>query len=83
VDRFMLCFHSMTMTTCEWIYVQTFLTDLALDLADTPGEREFVLRRLLELQARIQFEQRALARPGASLTESCRRVVSPNMRNRG
>ena len=52
------------MTTCEWIYVQTFLTDLALDNAHTPGEREFVMRRLRELQGRVQFEQRMLARKG-------------------
>ena len=50
------------MTTCEWIYLQTFLTDLALDHAQTPNEREFVLQRLHELQGRVRFEQRMLAR---------------------
>jgi hypothetical protein len=50
------------MTTCEWIYVQTILTDFELENARTPDRREFVARRLRELQGRVQFEQRQLAR---------------------
>ena len=50
------------MTTCEWIYGQTILTDLELDNAHTPVSREFVMKRLRELQGRVQFEQRRLAR---------------------
>jgi hypothetical protein len=50
------------MTTCEWIYEQTILTDLDLENARTPDRREFVIRRLRELQGRVQFEQRQLAR---------------------
>ena len=50
------------MTTCEWIYQQTILTDLDLENARTPDRREFVTRRLRELQGRVQFEQRQLAR---------------------
>lgn len=50
------------MTTCEWIYAQTILTDLDLENARTPDRRVFVMRRLLELQGRVQFEQRQLAR---------------------
>lgn len=50
------------MTTSEWIYVQTILTDLALERAQTPEERDFVRKRLLELQGRVGFEQRLLAR---------------------
>jgi hypothetical protein len=50
------------MTTCEWIYAQTILTDFDLDNARTPERREFVIRRLRELQGRVQFEQRQLAR---------------------
>jgi len=49
------------MTTCEWIYQQTILTDLDLENARTPDRREFVTRRLRELQGRVQFEQRQLA----------------------
>jgi hypothetical protein len=50
------------MTTCEWIYVQTCLTERAVDHAHTPEEREFLMNRLHELQGRVQFEQRMLAR---------------------
>jgi hypothetical protein len=50
------------MTTCEWIYDQTILTDLDLENARTPDRREFVIRRLRELQGRVQFERRQLAR---------------------
>ena len=50
------------MTTCEWIYDQTILTELDLENARTPDRREFVIRRLRELQGRVQFEQRQLAR---------------------
>ena len=50
------------MTTCQWIYEQTILTDLDLENARTPDRREFVIRRLNELQGRVQFEQRQLAR---------------------
>ena len=50
------------MTTCEWIYAQTILTDFDLENARTPDRREFVMRRLRELQGRVQFEQRQLAR---------------------
>jgi hypothetical protein len=50
------------MTTCQWIYEQTILTDLDLENARTPDRREFVIRRLRELQGRVQFEQRQLAR---------------------
>ena len=50
------------MTTCEWIYEQTILTDLDLENARTPDRREFVIRRLRELQGRVQFEQRQFAR---------------------
>ena len=50
------------MTTCEWIYDQTILTDLDLENAHTPDRREFVIKRLRELQGRVQFEQRQLAR---------------------
>jgi hypothetical protein len=52
------------MTTCEWIYAQTLLIDLALDDAHTPEEREFVTKRLRELQGRVRFEERMLARLG-------------------
>ena len=52
------------MTTCEWISVQSFLTDLALDQAHTQEEREFVKLRLQELQARVRFEQRQLTCSG-------------------
>ena len=50
------------MTTCEWIYNQTILTDLDLENARTPDRREFIIRRLRELQGRVQFEQRQLSR---------------------
>jgi hypothetical protein len=60
MDCILLCFGCMT--TCEWIYVQTVLTDLDLENARTPDRREFVIRRLRELQGRVQFEQRQLAR---------------------
>jgi hypothetical protein len=50
------------MTTAEWIYGQTILTDLALDNAQTAEEREFVLRRLRELKGRVEFELRQGAR---------------------
>jgi hypothetical protein len=50
------------MTTCEWIYDQTILTDLDLEIAHTPDRRDFVIMRLRELQGRVQFEQRQLAR---------------------
>jgi hypothetical protein len=50
------------MTTCEWIYGQTILADLDLENARTPDRREFMMRRLRELQGRVQFEQRQLAR---------------------
>jgi hypothetical protein len=50
------------MTTCEWIYDQTILTELDLENARTPDRREFVIKRLRELQGRVQFEQRQLAR---------------------
>jgi hypothetical protein len=50
------------MTTCEWIYAQTILTDVDLDNACTPDRRDFVHKRLRELQGRVQFEQRQLAR---------------------
>ena len=59
------------MTTCEWIYAQTILTDFDLENARTPGRREFVAHRLRELQGRVQFEQRQLARsePDISMAE--------------
>jgi hypothetical protein len=57
------------MTTVEWIYGQTILTDLALDNARTPDELEFVLRRLRELQGRVRFEQRRLARGDDPIAE--------------
>ena len=58
------------MTTCEWIYAQTLLTDLALDNARTDVERKFVTNRLRELQGRVRFEQRMIARsePDPSLS---------------
>jgi hypothetical protein len=49
------------MTTCEWIYDQTILTELDLENARTPDRREFVIKRLRELQGCVQFEQRQLA----------------------
>jgi hypothetical protein len=60
MDCVLLC--AGCMTTCEWIYAQTILTDFDLEHARTPDRREFVMRRLLELQGRVQFEQRQLAR---------------------
>jgi hypothetical protein len=59
------------MTTCEWINGQTILTDLEMENACTPDRREFVFRRLRELQGRVQFEQRQLARsePDLSMVE--------------
>jgi len=59
------------MTTCEWIYAQTLLTDIALDDAQTPEEKDFVFKRLRELQGRVQFEARMRARtePDPSVVE--------------
>jgi hypothetical protein len=69
VDRILL--HPGCMTTCEWIYNQTILTDFDLENARTPDRREFVIKRLRELQGRVQFEQRQLARsePDTSMAE--------------
>jgi hypothetical protein len=52
----------MLMTTSEWLYVQTLLTDIAMDQAHQPVEQEFIRRRLEELRGRVAFEQRSLAR---------------------
>jgi hypothetical protein len=68
MDRVLLSWFYMT--TCEWIYLQTSLTDLALDHAHTPDDQEFVMKRLRELQGRVQFEERRLARIAASFPES-------------
>jgi len=54
------------MTTAEWIYGQTIVTDLALDNAQTQEERQFLLRRVRELQGRVRFEQRQLALSAAA-----------------
>lgn len=58
--RYML-FHS-PMTTCEWLYAQSIITEQALEDALTDEDRTFWLNRLNELQGRISFEQRLIAK---------------------
>ena len=68
----MICYYGSSpaplpgMTTSEWIYAQSLVTDLALDQVRTPREREFIRRRLVELQGRVRFEERRLGRHHAA-----------------
>lgn len=56
-----MLFHS-PMTTCEWLYAQSIITEQALEDALTDEDRTFWLNRLNELQGRISFEQRLIAK---------------------
>jgi hypothetical protein len=60
MDRHLLRYE--VMTTAEWLYSQTVLTDMALDMVQTPEDREFVRLRLEELRGRVAFEQRSMAK---------------------
>lgn len=50
------------MTTSEWLYAQSVITEQALETATDETERAFWLKRLNELQGRISFEQRLIAK---------------------
>lgn len=50
------------MTTSEWLYAQSIITEQALENATTDADRAFWLKRLNELQGRISFEQRLIAK---------------------
>jgi hypothetical protein len=58
--RYMLTLSPMT--TCEWLYAQSIITEQALEDALTDEDRTFWLNRLNELQGRISFEQRLIAK---------------------
>jgi hypothetical protein len=59
------------MTTSEWLYAQASLTEQVLEEVQSISGREFLLKRLHELQGRIHFEQRLLnkAQPDPSALE--------------
>ena len=49
------------MSMSDWLYAQASLTEQALEEPVTPEHRDYLVRRLHELQGRIRFEQRAQA----------------------
>ena len=58
--RYML--YRALMTTCEWLFAQSILTEQAAEDALTEADRVFWVQRLNELQGRVRFEQRLLAK---------------------